>query len=508
MCNASDIGKILRHSTVIKVSILVLFVSLFSTGWVKVDTIKNLPNAESIYSDNYDFMLEDNRDSQESLVPPYLLRDMANKRPVAESDELRSEDSDVLFEKERKYDIPIVVNESVENFIHYFQTSNKKVFSRWLSMAQRYLPMMKEIFRKNSLPEDLVYLAMIESGFNPKAYSHAHASGPWQFIKETGQRYGIRIDRWIDERRDPEKSTIAAAKYLKNLYDMFGCWYLAAAAYNAGENKIVQAIERYNTRDFWEIAKHPYLARETKDYVPQLIASVIIAKDPEKYGFDDIDYKLPFTYNKVQIPDTTNLKVIARACKTDYDTIKMLNPELKKGYTPPNYPDYEVKVPIGRKEIFAKNFVKTDTRERFTSEPSERSAFIRHTVKRGETLSRIASLYDTSKEPIIQLNKIKNPRIIKTGMALIIPVRSSKIAKRDTDKKRSFILSKVAKKGYLDHERKEIIYTVRKGDTLWNIAHRYDLKTSEIRYWNKIGIKDNIHPGTNLRLMVKLDLNT
>jgi membrane-bound lytic murein transglycosylase D len=360
--------------------------------------------------------------------------------------------------------------------------------------------MMKEIFRKNGLPEDIVYLAMIESGFNPKAYSRAHASGPWQFIKGTGQRYGLKINRWLDERRDPEKSTIAAAKYLKNLYDMFGCWYLAAAAYNAGENKILQAIDIYNTRDFWEIARYPYLARETKDFVPQLIASVIIAKDPEKYGFDDIDYKLPFTYNKVHVPDTTNLKVIARACKTDYDTIKMLNPELKKGCTPPNYPDYELRVPIGRKEVFAKNFDKT--------EPSERSTFTRHTVKRGETLSRIASLYDTSTEPIMQLNKIKNPRGIKAGRTLIIPVRSSKIAKRDTDKKRGFILSKVAKKGYLESERKEIMYTVRKGDTLWNIAQRYDLKTSEIRYWNKMGIKDTIHTGTTLRLMVKLDLDT
>ncbi|MFA4910055.1 MAG: LysM peptidoglycan-binding domain-containing protein, partial [Desulfobacteria bacterium] len=179
---------------------------------------------------------------------------------------------------------------------------------------------------------------------------------------------------------------------------------------------------------------------------------------------------------------------------------KMLNPELKKGYTPPNYPDYEVKVPIGRKEIFAKSLVKT--------EPSDRSAFIRHTVKRGETLSRIASLYDTGTEPIMRLNKIKTPRGIKAGRTLVIPVGSSKIAKRDTDKKRGFILSKVAKKGYLESERKKIIYTVRKGDTLWNIAQRYDLKTSEIRYWNKIGIKSNIHPGTNLKLMVKLDLNT
>lgn len=505
MCNTSNIGKILRPITVTKVSILVLFVSIFSTGWVNGDTIKSLPNAGSIYSDNY----EDNRDSQESLVPPNLLKEQSNKgQPIAESDELESKDSDVLFGKEQKYDIPIVVNERVEHFIHYFQTSNNKAFSRWLSMAQRYLPMMKEVFRKNSLPEDLVYMAMIESGFNPKAYSHAHASGPWQFIKGTGQRYGLKINRWLDERRDPEKSTIAAAKYLIKLYDMFDSWYLAAAAYNAGENKIAQAIERYNTKDFWEIAKHPYLARETKDYVPQLIASVIIAKNPEKYGFDDIDYKLPLTYNKVKIPDTTNLKVIARACKTDYDTIKILNPELKKGYTPPNYPDYEVKVPIGRKEIFAKNFTKTEPSERPISEPSERSAFIRHTVKRGETLSRIASLYDTSKEPIMKLNKIKNPRNIKTGMALIIAVRSSKIAARDTDKKRGFMLSKVGKKGYLDHERKKILYTVRKGDTLWNIAQRYDLKTSEIRYWNRIGIKDNIHTGTNLKLMVKLDLNT
>src|SRR5512138_2640421 len=182
-------------------------------------------------------------------------------------------------------DIPLTLNSKVEYFVRYFQTSGRNAFSRWLSRSERYIPMMKEVLKKEGLPEDLVYLAMIESGFSPHAYSVAAAVGPWQFMSATGKRYALRIDQWIDERRDPLKSSVAAALYLKELYSLFNNdWYLAAAGYNAGENKILRAIDMYNTRDFWEISRGSYLKRETKDYVPKLLAAAIIAKEPAKYG--------------------------------------------------------------------------------------------------------------------------------------------------------------------------------------------------------------------------------
>jgi membrane-bound lytic murein transglycosylase D len=165
----------------------------------------------------------------------------------------------------QEFDIPIVINERVEHFIQYFQTTARKIFVNWLARSERYIPFMKNLLRESGLPEDLVYMALIESGFNPYAYSRRKASGPWQFIYLTGKKYGLKVNWWVDERRDPEKSTIAATKYLKDLYDLFECWYLAAAGYNAGEGKIMNAMKRYRTEDFWELTKYRYLRRETKD---------------------------------------------------------------------------------------------------------------------------------------------------------------------------------------------------------------------------------------------------
>ena len=256
------------------------------------------------------------------------------------------------LKKELEFDIPIVINAKVEQFIQYFQTVMRSKFSSWLARSEKYIPFMRNTLKEKGLPEDLVYMALIESGFNPYAYSRSKASGPWQFIYLTGKRYGLKVDWWVDERRDPEKSTVAAAKYLKDLYDMFECWYLAAAGYNAGENKIVNAMRRYRTEDFWELSKYQYLKQETKDYVPQMIAAALISKDPEKYGFVGIEYEEPLRYEKVKVPEVTDLLTIARACETSVEEIKDLNPELLKGCTPSKDPDYEVKIPFGRMETF------------------------------------------------------------------------------------------------------------------------------------------------------------
>jgi membrane-bound lytic murein transglycosylase D len=229
---------------------------------------------------------------------------------------------------------------------------------------------MRNLLRENGLPEDLVYMALIESGFNPYAYSRRKASGPWQFIYLTGKKYGLKLNYWIDERRDPEKSTIAAAKYLKDLYDLFECWYLAAAGYNAGEGKIMNAIKRYRTEDFWELTKYRYLKKETKDYVPQMIAAALIAKEPEIYGFTDIEYQDPLRYEKVNVPEVTDLRLIAKACEISLGELKDLNPELLRWCTPPNYSDYEIKIPFGKKELFLQNFgaLQPVTKSQFTTQ--------------------------------------------------------------------------------------------------------------------------------------------
>ena len=226
----------------------------------------------------------------------------------------------------QNFDIPIVFNDAVKYYVRYFTNEKKKVFANWLRRSRRYVPIITEILRKNNMPEDLVYLAMIESGFNPKAYSPANACGPWQFIYATGGRYGLKVNYWIDERRDPEKSTVAAAKYLRDLFKQFGHWYLAAAGYNAGEGRIERAIVKHNTNDFWELYKYNTLPQETKNYIPQLIAAAIIAKEPEKYGFGSISFQDPIRFVEVNVPPATPLTAIAKASSVDLDSCEILQP--------------------------------------------------------------------------------------------------------------------------------------------------------------------------------------
>ncbi len=318
------------------------------------------------------------------------------------------------LKKEPDFDIPIVVNGKVEQFIQYFQTNIREKFGIWLSRSEKYIPFMRNLLKEHGLPEDLVYLSLIESGFNPYAYSRAKAVGLWQFISLTGKRYGLRVDWWVDERRDPEKSTIAAAKYLKDLYDMFECWYLAAAGYNAGEYKIIRAMKRYQTEDFWTLTQYRYLKRETKNYVPQMIAATIIAKDPEKYGFTDIEYQEPLQYEKVNVPELTALSLVAKACEIPLDEIKDLNPEIRRGVTPPNEPEYEIKIPFGKKDLFQENF------ERL--QPLEKFQFKTHLVKKGETLKKIARTYRVDLEPLLEMNHLNRKSQLSKGTTLLIPL--------------------------------------------------------------------------------------
>ena len=316
--------------------------------------------------------------------------------------------------KEPDFDIPIVINARVEQFIQIFQTTSRERFVTWLARSGKYIPLMKRLLKEQGLPEDLVYIALIESGFNPYAYSRSKAVGPWQFIYLTGKRYGLKVNWWVDERRDPEKSTLAAAKYLKDLYETFACWYLAAAGYNAGEYKIVNAMKRYRTEDFWTLTKARYLKRETKDYVPLMIAAALVAKDPEKYGFTDVEYQKPLQYEKAKVPELTGLSVVAKACEASLEEIKDLNPELRRGVTPPNENEYEIKIPFGRKDLFEVTFQILQVFEKFE--------FKTHLVKKGETLKGIAKLYRVDLDPLLELNHLTKATPVSKGTILSIPI--------------------------------------------------------------------------------------
>jgi membrane-bound lytic murein transglycosylase D len=385
-----------------------------------------------------------------------------------------------------EFDIPIVVNAKVEQFLQYFQTTVKSQFANWLARSEKYIPLMKNLLKEAGLPEDLVYLALIESGFNPYAYSRSKAMGPWQFIYPTGKRYGLKVNWWVDERRDPEKSTVAAAKYLKDLYDMFECWYLAAAGYNAGEGKIAKAVKRYRTEDFWELTQYRYLKQETKNYVPQMIAAALVAKDPEKYGFAGIEYQEPLCYDKVRVPEATDLTLVAKACEVSAEELKDLNPELLRWCTPPGTPDYEIRIPCGKKEIFYTNFEGL--------RPTHRASFKTHVVKQGETLSRIANLYRVDLEPMLEINKLKKTSRLSIGMHLLIPVPIREEPKVRVTARNPSNGTKSSSKS------RETIYTIQRGDSLWSIANELGITIGSLSQWNNLHPGQKLLPGNKLRI--------
>lgn len=313
--------------------------------------------------------------------------------------------------------VPVVMNDNVESFITYYQTSGKPHFKKWLGRTRGYMDMVKSILTEEGVPEDLFYIALIESGLNPNARSRAGAVGMWQFIEGTAKRYGLRVDWWVDERQDPEKATRAAARYLKDLYNQFGSWYLAAAGYNTGEGRVRRAVARHNSTDFWELARNRrYFGRETRNYVPKYLAAMLIAKDPVRYGFMGMDFSEKVAYDKVAVDQPTDIKVIARAAGTTVEEIKRLNPGLLRWFTPPDYPGFEVKIPSGTKELYAANMEGIPA--------GKRLVFHRHKVRKGETLRHIARRYGTPLDQIIYLNEIKNPRLIYPGNLIVVPVRA------------------------------------------------------------------------------------
>lgn len=245
------------------------------------------------------------------------------------------------------FDIPVTYNRRVSNWIRYFQNEGRNSFRIWLERSSRFLPIIEVELTKAGLPKDLVYVVMIESGFNARASSHAGAMGLWQFIAPTGRRYGLRVDWWLDERRDFEKSTKAAIGYMTDLYDQFRSWYLVAASYNMGENGVRRLIAKHGTNNFWELADRGALPRETTDYVPKILAAILISKAPALYGFRDLDYQMPMSFESVRIPGGIDLMNLATYLGVSEKYLQDLNPELIKGFVPRDVTSHSIRVPKG-----------------------------------------------------------------------------------------------------------------------------------------------------------------
>ncbi|MGH7387917.1 MAG: transglycosylase SLT domain-containing protein [Candidatus Rokuibacteriota bacterium] len=314
---------------------------------------------------------------------------------------------------------PVIINAQVQRFIEHYTVDRREVVGMWLSRSQRYLGMIREVLRAQGLPEELAFVAMIESGYNPLAVSRAGAKGLWQFMAGTARRYGLRVDQWVDERFDPEKSTAAAAAYLRDLHRQFGSWVLAKAAYNAGEMKVIRAIRALGTTDFWTLAGSRFLKQETKEFVPAIHAATVIGRDPTRFGFEPTEPPA-LAFETLTVPAATNLRALALASGLPADAIRDLNPVLVRGITPPGGGPYRLKIPVG-----------SAVRVGAVLQPKPASARGRkgavpvtgasvHVVRANETLGGIALRYGVSVADLVRWNDLDDPGLIRPGDRLRI----------------------------------------------------------------------------------------
>jgi membrane-bound lytic murein transglycosylase D len=389
--------------------------------------------------------------------------------------------NDTVFVSDKRelditYDLPIKMNDRVKSSVVYFQTVAHDAFARYLGRRYKYERLFKDVLTRHGLPHDLIFLCLVESGFNPKAYSWARASGLWQFIASTGRLYGLERDWWIDERRDPIKATDAAARFLKDLYKQFGDWELAMAAYNGGPGRVKGTIRKQGTADFWEMK----LRRQTMDYVPLIYAAAIISKDPERYGFDSIVYEPEMKWDEVAVDRCLALKDVAASVGCSVDEIKEYNPELLRDYTPPGEKDYRLKLPAGSKDMFLASY-------ETMSSPQEAS-WVTHTIRKGETIGTIASKYGVSQYSIMESNHLGRNATIIAGKELIVPVPLD----REFARQEGSVEREYAAEG--------AVYTVRQGDTMWDIARAFGTTVDALRRVNYIERGGRIYVGQRLKI--------
>ncbi len=445
---------------------------------------------------------------------------------------------EIYTQEKLSYDIPIVFNDRVKKCIVYYQTVARDAVKRYLGRSTKYNPMILRTFAEYGLPLDLSYLALVESGYNPHAYSWARAMGLWQFIASTGRLYNLDRTWWYDERKDPVKATHAAARHLKDLYNEFNSWELALAAYNCGPGRIRTAIKKTRNEDFWMMR----LPKQTMDYVPFFMAAVMICKDPARFGFTDINYEPEWRYDEVKINKSLELKTVARAIGRTEEELKELNPELLRQHTPPNVKNYMLRIPVGTKDAFLAAYDEMPS--------SKQTSWVYHNIRRGESLSTIARKYGVSVYAIREANNLSSKSRIIAGKNLIIPVpggttyaeaepkasrkyaaegdtyvvragdtvsdiaaafgtTAEEIRRLNRLNRNSFIYVGQRLKVRSDGAEQNAgirassaegasVYVVRKGDTLWDIAKRFGISVSYLRKLNNLGSRGKIYPGQKL----------
>jgi membrane-bound lytic murein transglycosylase D len=376
-------------------------------------------------------------------------------------------------------DLPITVNDKVLSFVELFQGRLREFMQESLQRSLRYLPMIEAVFKEAGLPGDLAYMPIVESGFKPTALSRASARGLWQFMLPTARMHGLQQTWFVDDRADPEKATRAAAQYLKTLHDMFdGDWHLTLASYNGGPGRLERAIRLSKTRDFWQMSRSTrYLPRETRDYVPMIMAAIIIANNPALYGFD-VAASGPMASESVTVPDALDLKIIAEWVDVSVDDLRALNPELRRATTPMG--NHELKVPLG---------TAATVQARLALDDPPYAHFTIHTVKRGETVSTVARRYKVAQNDLRRANELTARAVIRAGQELMIPQRTAG----------GLPAAPVVARAATPAPAGAVDYRVRRGDTLFSIARQFGTTVARIKQLNQL-TTDRINIGDRLQV--------
>ncbi len=399
------------------------------------------------------------------------------------------------------HDIEIPLNARVLAYIELFQGKLRDWIASGLERGARYLPMIQDVFRAEGLPLDLAYIPLIESAFKPNAVSRAKARGVWQFMARTALAHGLKRDWYVDERSDPEKSTRAAAKYLQSLVRTFdGDWHLALASYNGGPGRVQRAMKRFNKNDFWSLAANPRaLPRETREYVPMILAAIVIARNPVEYGFAAVTPPPDTLHETVRVTRPVDLRRIAEWTGTSTEAIQELNPELRRWTTPVRSPEYELKVPPGTAEILKARLEAAD--------PAEMAALQWYTVKRGETLSSIARKLGVSRANLAEANHLSLRARVATGQQLIIPAAPTLLLASNADRPVPTAASRpvvpadavpaTAPASPEGSDRIRVVYQVKRGDTLSSLARQFRTSVGAIKRWNGLR-SDRLQTGARL----------
>jgi membrane-bound lytic murein transglycosylase D len=400
------------------------------------------------------------------------------------------------------HDVPIPLNAKVLAYVELFQGRLRDWVETGLRRGTRYLPMIQSVFRAEGLPLDLAYVPLIESAFKPNAVSRAQAKGVWQFMKGTALENGLRHDWYIDERADPEKATHAAAKYLRTLNRMFnGDWHLTLASYNGGPGRVQRALKRAGTNDFWALTRTAeFLPRETREYVPMILAAIVIARNPAQYGFDIVPYD-PIEYDKVRVPRAVDLRRVAEWTGSSIGEVQALNPELRRWTTPIRYPDYEVKVPVGTGPLLEQRLSQAS--------PTELTALKWHTVRRGETLATVARQFQVKRSDLAEANNLGEAARLRIGQSLLIPRAPAPAMARRLDRpapatavvsaSRDVSGASSPARATSGTNVARLVHEVKQGDTLYAIARLYRTTVDQIKLWNQL-VHTRINPGDQLTI--------